>query len=62
MDFGIGMNNNPFLPPSSAGSVINDVNRMQTDFNAIASSISNLVSSHMIRHADVIDNKIIQII
>ena len=57
-----GMNNNPFLPPSTAGSIINDVNRVQNDFNAIASSISNLASSHMIRHADVIDDKIIQTI
>ena len=57
-----GMNNNPFLPPSTAGSILNDVNRVQNDFNAIASSISNLASSHMMRHADIIDDKIIQTI
>ena len=56
------MNNNPFIPPSTTGSVINDINRMETDFNAIALSISNLASSHMIRHTDVIDDKIIQTI
>ena len=34
---------------------MNSVNRVQTDFNAIASSISNISSLHVIRHTDVID-------
>ena len=57
-----GMDTNSFLPPSTSSSLMNDVNRVQTDFNAIASSISNLATSHVIRHTDVIDDKIIQTI
>ena len=34
----------------------------KSDFDAIASSISNLTNSHRIRHTDVIEDKIIQII
>ena len=40
--------------------MMNSVNRVQTDFNAIASSISNISSLHVIRHTDVIDDKIIK--
>ena len=55
-----GLSNSVSLPPSAAGSSGIDLQRVENQFNTIASSIDNLGMSHITRHSEVIYDAIIK--